>query len=264
MSHDIVLVSNASMNIFPENKLSDFRVRLPQPITLDPEYRVALTRISWTKSFFNYEGGTAWIMLSDTKARMDPEEAVKKRSVLSCDLVAGFYNPESFIAMLNDQTKLKISLQGGGLQINEFVEYKLTNGYLVTKPGKIDAGQGIVYHYYLGFDKDTEAVLGIDKEDQRPVFLNQAVTDLYVYSDICYPSIVGDQTCELLTILDGQTEASYGSHCCEVWEQPWYHKLTKTSFQEIRIYIRTDTGKAPRFRFGRVCLRLSFKKEDDI
>lgn len=260
MSLDIVLVSNSSMDLFPDNKLSQFRVRLPHPITLDPSYRVALTRISWTKSFFNFRGGSGVVHLSDTKSEMDAEN---KDEAMTCKLLAGFYEPETLIQMLNLQVK-KVKIRAD-LDLKSYPVYSLTNGYLTTEPGVIDAGDEKEYRWYLKFDKQTEKILGFEGETvTRPVFVDQGYTDFYVYSDLVYPSIVGDQTCELLNIIDGQTDQPYGSHCCESWEQPWYHKLAKTSFQEIIVYLRRDDGTAPHFRFGRVCLRLTFKREDDI
>lgn len=262
MNQDIVLVSNSSMDLFPDNKLSDFRVRLPQTVTLDPSYRVALTRISFTKSFYNYEdGGSGIVMMSETNDVLEPDAETKAQSTLRCNLLPGYYTPESFVDMINIQVK-QVSLKGN-LGIIKYPKYGLTNGYLNVAHGTIDAGEMKVYRWHLKFDPNTLKILGWDKTNQhRPVFLNQGYTDVYVYSDLVYPSIVGDQSCELLTILDGQTDKPFGSHCCEVYDDPWYHKLAKTSFREIRIYLRTDTGRAPKFRFGRVSLRLSFKKED--
>lgn len=268
MSQDIVLVSNASMDIFPDNKLSDFRVRLPQPIVLDPGYRVALTRISFTKSYFNFEAGYGHVILSETGQDYVPLEADAKKCNLRLRLIPGYYTPETLIDMINIQIKRRIKIQGtneGGIKIKDDLEYELTNGFLVTRHGTLDVGGKGTIRWSLKFDEATQKILGInDPNSTRPVFVNQGFTDLYVYSDLVYPSVVGDTTCELLTILDGQTERPYGSHCCEVWDDPWFHKLAKTTFSEIRVYIRSDTGKAPKFRFGRVCLRLSFKREDAI
>lgn len=129
--------------------------------------------------------------------------------------------------------------------------------------GKVTS-EGYERRCELSFDPITKAILGMDKDPKRPVFLNQSFTDLYVYSDLVYPTIVGDQTCELLCVLDGQTDIAYGSHCSEVLDDPWYLPLAKNNFQTIHIYLRTDTGRAPRFRFGRVNLGLSFRKDNDL
>lgn len=205
------------------------------------------------------------VVLSDTKDYYDPDKESINKCSLEIKVLPGYYTPESFIEMLNVQAT-KIEIQGTDTKKADVV-FKLKNGFLVVQPGTFVNAGGHETKFEVVFDNKTSSYLGIDNKEvdkQRPVFMNQGLTDLYVYSDLVYPTIVGDTTCELLTILDGQTEKDYGSHCCEVFEDPWFHQLAKTSFQEIRIYLRTDTGKAPHFRFGRVNLRLSFKKEDDV
>lgn len=264
MSQDIVLVSNASMDLFPWNNLSDFRVRLPQPVTLDQSYRVALTRISYTKSYFNYDvKGGFWVILSDTKEKYVPDKESINKCKLECKLLPGYYTPQTFIDMINIQVSGVII--GGTDRKKSDPVFKLKNGFLFVEPGSFENASKNEIKWELLFDNKTNRFLGIDDKDpekQRPVFMNQGLTDLFVYSDLVYPTIVGDSSCELLTILDGQTEKDFGAHCCEIFEDAWYHPLAKTSFQEIRIYIRTDTGEPPNFRFGRVNLRLSFKKDD--
>lgn len=265
MRQDIVLISNASMNIYPNNKLSDFRVRLPQPVALDPSYRVAITRISFTKSYFNFDHVTSdrkfWIIMSDTKEEYRPDQ----RSLAWCTvygyLLPGYYSPETFVEMMNIcMTDLKID---GTHKKKTDPKYSLKNGYLEVEPGIMTDSEGHEIRYEVNFDPETRKVLGVEAS-RRPVFLNQGWTDLYVYSDLVYPTVVGDQACELMTILDGQTEKPFGAHCCEVFEEPWYHPLAKLNFQDIHIYIRNDNGIAPNFKFGRVNLRLSFRKQDDI
>lgn len=267
MSQDIVLVSNASMDLYPENKLSDFRVRLPQTLTFDQSYRVGITRISFTKSYFNYEHPHTtrkyWIIISETKAPYDPDAISRTKCRVGGYAAAGYYTPETFVKMI-DQCAKDTLITGTDKQKTQ-PSYSLKNDYLVVVPGIFINANGHEIKYQLDFDQYTRRYIGIsDHETPRPVFINQGFTDLYVYSDIVYPSIVGDQNCELLTIIDGQTAKPFGSHCSETFEDPWFHELARSSFSDVRVYIRTDNGEAPNFRFGRVSLRLSFKKQDVI
>lgn len=266
MSQDIVLVSNASMDLFPDNKLHDFRIRLPVPLSFDPSYKVAVTRASFTKSYFNYDPPQSekrfWIVLSDNKMRYEPDAASINNCRIMGYLKAGYYNPESFIEMIN---KCAQDLLITGTDKNKTnPTFVLKNNYLQVRPGTFINSGGSEVRYELDFDGYTKQCLGIEKAPQRvrPVYLNQGWTDLYVYSDLVYPSIVGDRHANLLAILDGQTEKDYGSHCCETFDELWFHELANYQFQQIGINIRTDTGKTPIFRFGRVSLRLTFRKID--
>lgn len=269
MSLDIVLVSNSSMNLYPSNKLSDFSVRLPHPLTFDSSYRVAVTRVSFTKSYFNFNlnsgnGAYMYIIHTETGEKyVHDAKAQPQGAVYSCQIAAGHYSPEDFIAMINNQIERFIKI-GGTDKHKTFCKYKLVNGFLECTPGIMENKEGLDVKWEMGFDKNVKQILGISTEDRRPVFLNSGLTDLLLYCDLCYPSIVGDRNCDLLAILDGQTEKPYGSHCTEIFEEPWFHRLAKTTFQTIRIYIRTDSGASPPFKFGRVNLRLTFRKGDAI
>lgn len=210
-----MLVSNASMDLFPDNKLSDFKVRLPQPMVLDTNYCVAITRISFTKSYFNYEGGSATVILSESGADFVSPAAEAQTNQLIAKLIPGYYTPEEIVNMINFQIEREIRIEANGQDmIYDYPEYELSNGFLTLKHGKLRVGVTKL-HWKMRFDKATEKILGLeDEENPRPVFTNQGYTDLYLYSDLVYPSVVGDQFCELLAIIDGQTEMPYGSHCC--------------------------------------------------
>lgn len=264
MTTDIVLVSNASMDIYPSNKLHDFSVRLPQPLTFDGSYRVAVTRVSFTKSYFNFnqnsgQGGLMVVINSETGEEYEPSTKTENK----CRILAGHYSPESFIKMINAQIKKFIKFPETH-EMQTFASYKLVNGFLECDPGTYTDADGNAIRWEMKFDKYVKEILGSATDDKRPVFLNQGLTDLMLYCDLCYPSIVGDKNCELLAVLDGQTEKAYGSHCSETFEDPWFHRLSKHTFQTVHVYIRTDSGQAPDFRFGRVNLRLTFRKENAI
>ena len=51
------LISNASMETFPGNKLSSFTTLLPEPFSLAGEWQVALVEISWPAMVQNVTDG---------------------------------------------------------------------------------------------------------------------------------------------------------------------------------------------------------------
>ena len=51
------LISNASMETFPGNKLSSFTTLLPTPVTLSADWQVALQEISWPAMVRNVTEG---------------------------------------------------------------------------------------------------------------------------------------------------------------------------------------------------------------
>ena len=54
----VVLPSNASLQYFPHNTLTNYTVQLAQEIKLPPgEWEVGLSEISFNKSWYNVMGG---------------------------------------------------------------------------------------------------------------------------------------------------------------------------------------------------------------
>ena len=202
-----------------------------------------------------------FIIKSDTREPYVPPTEYAESSVLLVRLLPGYYTPETFVTMINKQAQT-FKLPGGDKK-DKKPKYLIDNGMLRLDPGLINKQDGSVIHWEASFDDVTRKMLGLIEGKQRPVFLNQGLTNLFLYSDLVYPSTVGDQSCEILEIMDGQTEKGFGQHCTEVYENMSYHALAKTSFQEIRVYIRDDNGRSPNFQFGRVILRLCFKRVRD-
>jgi hypothetical protein len=69
----LTLPSNASLDVFPDNKTTEYRVKLPQPIDLDGNWEVGLYSISYPHT---------WYTLRDINADTH----------FYCDDGGGFYN----------------------------------------------------------------------------------------------------------------------------------------------------------------------------
>jgi hypothetical protein len=48
----LTLPSNASLDVFPDNKTTEYRVKLPQPIELDGNWEVGLYSISYPHTWY--------------------------------------------------------------------------------------------------------------------------------------------------------------------------------------------------------------------
>ena len=54
----LMLPSNSSMDVFPNNTLSNFKVNLSQPINIDPhKWEVGLAEIQFPVSWYNVRDG---------------------------------------------------------------------------------------------------------------------------------------------------------------------------------------------------------------
>lgn len=66
----VVLSSEHCKDIYPDNKMSNFKVRLSKKLNLDYNWRVALTEIKYTNSLFTFEGTEHIIVSGGTTAKI--------------------------------------------------------------------------------------------------------------------------------------------------------------------------------------------------
>jgi hypothetical protein len=253
----LVLPSNASPVLYPDNKVSAYTVLLPHPIDLGPNWLVTLSEISYTKSWFNVGESKIAMIYGDDIG----DQVVDNTHQLT--LPGGYYHsPEDFVNTINRKMKEWQSITG----VTSVPEYVVEDRKLKLKlqmDGTIAEGEaqfpswGDSRKFSASFEPEIEEVLGITQ--QRPIHLNQSWGNLYVYSDIVEESIVGDVTAPLLRVIGTDTQAPFGTQISVSFDDEQYRRVSRHSFQEINIYLANDQGKRPHFHFGRVTVTLKFK-----
>ena len=256
MDQYITLVSNASMDIFPENRLSSFRVRLPYLIDLDSDdWTVGLTEITYTKSWFNVGDGHYISPAFIDDGTLVPHLSPLHRTKL---LAANYATPKDFIDHINSVAATWTQKTGNVIKAPVY-QLNVNQTLSLKQAGLLKASADLAKEFACSFDKATGEILGL--KSRRPVFLEQGMTNLYIYCDIVQPQVVGDSLHPLLRTVGVDSDAPFGSNVTEIFETPYYLPLSRTSFQEIEINIRGDTGKAPSFSFGRVTVTLHLLKQ---
>ena len=154
-----VLPSNASYDIY-KNKLSSFTVRLPTMLNLGPEWQVAVVSISYPKSWFNIGEGYT----------LEMTHQVTKTTFRASIPPGNYETPQDLIDELNRLT----ATWPGNISFKVHKQkLKIEN----TPPS-------------LRMSENLAQVLGyINNKSVRPIYLDQGLNSLYVYSDIVYPSI---------------------------------------------------------------------------
>ena len=101
MSFHMTLPSDGSLNVYPENTLSDFRTHLPQTMTLeDNDWEVGLSEIVYPTSIMNVQEkcNTFWVLVPayyDARQYNVPVESPDKRYTIE----AAFANPKPMSAI---------------------------------------------------------------------------------------------------------------------------------------------------------------------
>jgi hypothetical protein len=109
------------------------------------------------------------------------------------------------------------------------------------------------------FGFDTIAV-GLAKGSKPANLYIQVPQQLFVYSDILEPQIVGDTIAPLLRIVGIEDVSLYGKIIVKTYDNPHYVPILKRRFETVEIEIRDSEGKPAPFEYGPVVLKLHFRQ----
>ena len=267
------------------NKISEFKTKLGRNIFLEGEWQVGLADISYTKSWFNILKSHK-ITLFDNYGKEYLNNPPDKKLIIP----AGYYEtPQKLIDEIN-----RLLSQYKILKVPIVVYNEIYNSCHI-KAGKIEVELGkvkdikIVFPY---FGQEIEDILGLTdrkihdslytinnqttenssfvfkrKENNKeilksfnPVEISGGYHSLYLYTDVVYPSLVGDSFAQLLRVIEVPRKYKFGETVNIKYEKPHYYPLMLNNFETISISIKDDSNNLIPFKFGRCTLVLHFKK----
>ena len=85
-----------------------------------------------------------------------------------------------------------------------------------------------------------------------------SITSLFVYSDICQYSLIGDASAPLLRIV--QVKNDDERMVTKTFPHVYYTPVSKINLDTVEIYIRDDTGVQIPFAYGKLVVTLHFRK----
>jgi hypothetical protein len=97
-------------------------------------------------------------------------------------------------------------------------------------------------------------------EGFRCADLNAGLQSLFIYSNIVDHSLVGNELAQLLRIVENPSNKKYGDVVTIEYQKPHFIPLQSNSFDSIELESRDDTSQLIKFNFGRVIIKLIFKK----
>jgi len=270
----ITLSSNVCID---GNKIAKFRTKLSKTVYLNGEWEVGLSEITYTKSWFNVLNSTLITLYDEIGNDYFPKDESTRQNFT---LAAGFYDScQKLIGEIN-----KILGQFTEIRPPKIIYNEINNKVTVIS-GKIKDKFNVFPH--LG--DELEDLLGLrDRNINKNIYSTEVVTNtqhifrdthsnetivayhpmeiaagyqtLYLYTDIAYPSLIGDSSSPILRIIEVPKRYKFGETVHINYEKPHYRKLITNSFETIEISIYDDSGNLIPFQFGRVALTLHFKK----
>jgi hypothetical protein len=245
----LTLLSNASMDIYPDNKTSCFNVHLPKTITLNGHWCLAITEIHYQHNILNVTEGNNTV------------HSLVRAKNFEQKIPCGHYEKiEDVITKMNQYWSDALPVDGL-LEIDSS-----------TKSLKYSA-DGLKYILRLKFENRLAMQLGFEpNKDISPRLLELALPgdvsrgtpdEMLIYCNIVEPQIVGDELARVIRIVNiPKKGVIFGQPQHHEFQRLQYIDVSKKQFDTISIELRDKSGVFMAFESGTVTLVLHLKKFD--
>ena len=259
----LVLPSNSSVSVFPENRTSDFKVHLPKSVNLEGSWECGLVEIQYPRSWYTVSQlSKYWVTYRQGKVKA------------TAHIPVGYYQDPSYVIdLLNHRletsfktaAKEAISDPTSGLTLPPRLLMNLqfnTKAHIAT----LEIQDNQPPNIKVKFSDDLAAMLGFDDihYKQPGVHLGSRVVNLnsidaiFVYSDIIESQIVGNALTSLQDVV--AVQGSPGELVCSRFDKPHYKPVLRKHFSDIHISLRDDQSELIRFEKGKVIVTLHLRR----
>lgn len=269
-----------------ENTFSNFNTKLAKRLNLNIDWEVALTEISYHKSWLNVKK-IERIKLIDREGNYEP---------VIPTLYPGHYSsPQQLIKHINDalmhsRKNLYIPFyhQPPELIYNEFSNMVDVRLGISNRRMKNNFPPYILPEFSPYMNK----LLGLKDENNKPISFKMTIEDaiytvlednnyppayikprakemsfergmgsILVYTDIIKPVLVGSEEAQLLRSVEIPKNLCYKENCVIKYKLPYYHPIVKQEIETIRITLRDNLYRLIDFGREVTKLVLHFRKK---
>ena len=246
----LTLPSNASLDVYPENKIWNYRVKLAKPIILNQPYQVAVIEVQYPKNWpsFPPSDATAALRLTDKSGIT---------TVVSFDIPVGYYdNIPKIVKEINSHivrhTK-KMTMLYNGITNRVFFTGEDSGG--IKFKGRLAQILGFKPNVYFPIRPDTAAITaGVAP---HPADIYGGCYSMFIYTDIIEYQRVGDTHVPLLRSINVADDPRRVPTL--VYDKPHYTSISKAVIGDIEISIKNDQNQDIRFTYGKVIIKLHFR-----
>lgn len=250
----ITLVSNSSLEYYPENKTNSFTTQLPQYVMLDGEWSVALVELQFPFTLFNVtKENNKIVIIYDVDNKSEIE------------ITTGYYSDlHELIKAINNQVKkyvfesfIELDVATQRIRVNKNPEKFNT----IAKTDLVSVCFENRLAMQLGFEPGANI---LDYElSPHAANINLGIPELMViYCDIVDGQILGDKFCKMLRVINTASgKMNFAQFCNKEFNFPHYIKLQSKKFETITLDIRDTSAKPMPFQFGTLTVKLHFRQE---
>lgn len=275
----LTLPSNSSTIYYPNNTVANYKTHLPKTVQLPGVWEAAVVEVHFPCSFLTVDDNMTIYVYRTNEVRpsyagelLNPENKklpfkrdmkvdglqIYKQSRVKPGVVTAKIPPGNYtsvgevIDVINSHENL--------VDLASF-EY---DGKKVEIKLKDDVDQIEMSHrlaLQLGFDPGEDDLKKNNKSVRPANMLLGLPAHMYIYCDIVEAQLIGDTMAPLLQIINIDTaNYVYGANRFVQFSSPHYVPLMKSSFENIEIDLRDNTGELLPFHFGTSCVKLHFRK----
>jgi hypothetical protein len=269
MSFYIHLPSNGSQNYFPSNKISNYKIKTPVKIECKQwEYSVGLTEISYICSLRTLTGSkddniiTIDVTGNSILQNVELPKICYRNIQHLVDTINSAIPACNSVTDCTEQYAKYLSCEYDKLK--KLVKMTVANCSKLTISSKLS--------YILGFDGVTSfrtklltRVINNAKERQiytstEPPNLMAGAYNMFIYSDIVEPQMVGSELVPLLRVISLSGDNS--AVTTKTFSHPYYMPIARNNFDTISVVICNEYGEEIVFDKGMVNITLHFKKNE--
>lgn len=251
----VTLLSNSSMNLFPDNKTSSFTVQLAEKITLNGSWSVGVAEVHYNYNFFNVTPNNNRI-----KVLMKKQIENSIPSMHLIDITPGYYDT---VADLVDTINIKMNkyclIPSPLISIDKISNRTIVHNQPAGKKFGSISFQGRLA-MQLGFEPD-DNILNHELSPHIGNTFFGVPDQMLIYTDIIEPTYIGHEKAYVLKIVNTNTNTyKFGDICYKEYAHIHYMNVQKREFESMSVDIRDYTGAFIPFQHGVLTIKLHFKK----
>jgi hypothetical protein len=255
MSHFyITLPSDSSMSFFPNNTIAEFTTKLPETVTLDGDYEVALVELIYPSSFSNIQNGDSSLYM-EVKNQYDG--SVESRFFPATDY---YENETEFLQNLSKSANTVFQYNPA---LSNFIVAFTLNPLNKTTILEVKCSRGVAFYV----SEALKTKLGLCKtgpytngkyNGTGSLDIHAGYRLMYVYCDIAAFSTVGNTKTPLLRVCN--TEGKHGTMNRVTFSRPFYVPVARRQFDTILLNIRDELGQLMPFESGKSVATLHLRR----
>lgn len=249
----LTLLSNSSIQYYPDNTTANFLTKLPKTIKLEGEWVVGLVEFHYPCSLYNVQEHENVVYVKK-KVTLQNEELPVNVEYKSYIPATTYDDMDHFLSAFNENSLLKNKVKFNYDRISKVIKVTSSHKDIVS----VHATP--ILNLQLGFKPNTNLIQCQLGKFPANLYLGLP-SQLFIYSDIVQPQIVGDVMTSLVRIIPlDPTKYIYGAYKMHSFSPAHYIPVLRREFDTIEIDIRMHTGEKVPFQFGTSCVKLHFQR----